>query len=99
VLGHGRLGQMGLARESGWVGWIGLVWVEPSSSAQKDKMVFLILEFISNAKTIPEKCRNFLKARKIPRKFQKFQEFPQIDWNMNSPNKVFRAHEKDFRAF
>jgi hypothetical protein len=30
---------------------------------------------------------------KIPRKY------PELDWSMNNPNKVFGAHEKDFRAF
>jgi hypothetical protein len=33
---------------------------------------------------------------KIPTILGKFLE---IDWNMNNPNKVFGAHEKDFRAF
>jgi hypothetical protein len=37
-------------------------------------IVFLISEFIFNAKTIPVKTRNCLKARKILRKSQKFQE-------------------------
>jgi hypothetical protein len=35
---------------------------------------FPFFEFIFNAKTIPEKPRNCLKARKILRKSQKFQE-------------------------
>jgi hypothetical protein len=26
-------------------------------------------------------------------------KLPEIDWNMNNPNKVFGAHEKGFRAF
>jgi hypothetical protein len=26
-------------------------------------------------------------------------KFPETDWDMNNPNKVFNAHEKDFRAF
>jgi hypothetical protein len=26
-------------------------------------------------------------------------KFPELDWDMNNPNKVFGAHEKDFRAF
>jgi hypothetical protein len=33
------------------------------------------------------------KIIKIPRKF------PEIDWDMNNQNKVFGAHEEDFRAF
>jgi hypothetical protein len=52
-------------------------------------------EFIFNEKTIPEKSRNCLKARKILRKSQTFQKkFPELDWSMNNPNKVFGAHEK-----
>jgi hypothetical protein len=27
------------------------------------------------------------------------RKFPEIDWSMNNPNKVFGDHEKDFRAF
>jgi hypothetical protein len=33
---------------------------------------------------------------KIPKILGKFLE---TDWDMNNPNKVFGAHEKDFRAF
>jgi hypothetical protein len=25
-------------------------------------------------------------------------KFPETDWDTNNPNKVFVAHEKDFRA-
>jgi hypothetical protein len=37
--------------------------------------------------------KNTQKIPKIPGKF------PELDWSMNNPNKVFGAHEKDFRAF
>jgi hypothetical protein len=37
--------------------------------------------------------KNTPKIIKIPRKFQ------ELDWSMNNPNKVFRAHENDLRAF
>jgi hypothetical protein len=36
--------------------------------------------------------KNILKVTKIPGKFL------ELDWSMNNPNKVFGAHEKDFRA-
>jgi hypothetical protein len=50
--------------------------------------------------TIPENLEIVLKARKILEKSQNFQEkFPETYWDMNNPNKVFGAHEKDFRAF
>ena len=26
-------------------------------------------------------------------------KFPDIDWDTRNPNKIFGAHEKDFRAF
>jgi hypothetical protein len=37
--------------------------------------------------------KNILKIPKI------IGKFPETDWDMNNPNKVFGAHEKDFRAF
>jgi hypothetical protein len=37
--------------------------------------------------------KNAPKIIKIPAKF------PELDWDTNNPNKVFGAHEKDFRAF
>jgi hypothetical protein len=37
--------------------------------------------------------KNILKTPKNPGKF------PETHWDMNNPNKVFRAQEKDFRAF
>jgi hypothetical protein len=33
-----------------------------------------------------------LKILKIP------ENSPELDWSMNNPNKVFGAHENDFRA-
>jgi hypothetical protein len=48
-------------------------WLNPS---RKDRVSFFS-EFIFNAKTIPEKSRNCLKARKILRKSQNFQENSQ----------------------
>jgi hypothetical protein len=36
--------------------------------------------------------KNILKIPKIPGKF------PEAHWDMNNPNKVFGAHEKDFKA-
>jgi hypothetical protein len=37
--------------------------------------------------------KNTPKNTKIPGKI------PELDWSMNNPNKVFGAHEKDFKAF
>jgi hypothetical protein len=37
--------------------------------------------------------KNILKIPKISRKF------PEAHWDMNNPNNVFGAHEKDFKAF
>jgi hypothetical protein len=38
-------------------------------------------------------AKNTSKIIKIPGKF------PELDLSMNNPKKVFRAHEKNFRAF
>jgi hypothetical protein len=41
-----------------------------------------------------------LKAPEILQKSQKKPgKFLELDWDMNNPNKVFGAHEKDFGAF
>jgi hypothetical protein len=37
--------------------------------------------------------KNTPKITKIPGKF------PELDWSMSNPNKVFGIQEKDFRAF
>jgi hypothetical protein len=37
--------------------------------------------------------KNTPKITKIPGKF------PETLWDMNNPNKIFGAHEKDFKAF
>jgi hypothetical protein len=37
--------------------------------------------------------KNTQKILKIPGKF------PETDWDTNNTNKIFGAHEKDFRAF
>jgi hypothetical protein len=39
------------------------------------------------------KHENTRKIPKIPRKF------PKTRWETNNPNKIFGAHEKDFRDF
>jgi hypothetical protein len=73
-------------------------WVGPSGSTQLDRICFF--EFIFNAETIPEKSRICFKDTKNTPKITKIPgKFPELDWSMNSPNKVFGAHEKDFRAF
>jgi hypothetical protein len=47
-----------------------------------------------------EIARQFIKATKNILKIPKLLgKFPEIDWNINNPNKVSGAHEKDFRAF
>jgi hypothetical protein len=68
--------------------------------ARPVRIGFVFFEFIFNAKTIPEKSRSCLKARKILQKITKVSgKFLETHWDMNNPNKVFGAHEKDFRAF
>jgi hypothetical protein len=65
---------MGLGGQPG-AGAGGPERVGPSGSARSSRIGFVyFFEFIFNVKTIPEKSRNCLKARKILRKSQKFQE-------------------------
>jgi hypothetical protein len=72
--------------------------VGPTGSAQKDRIGFVFLfELIFNAKTIPEILESILKARKNTSKITKIPgKFPELDWSMNNPNKVFGTHEKRF---
>jgi hypothetical protein len=61
--------------------------------------VFLF-EFIFNARNNFRKSRNCFTDTKNTRKITKIPaKFLEIDWDMNDPNKVFGAHEKDFEAF
>jgi hypothetical protein len=55
---------------------VGRIGVGPLGSAQKGRKVLFFLKLFSSAKQIQEKPRKCLKARKIPRKFEKFQENP-----------------------
>jgi hypothetical protein len=79
-------------------GWIGAGWVGPTGSAQLGRNVFLqnILQRKNNFRN-SRKClqgtKNTSKIPKIPGKFL------ETHWDMIYPNKVFGAHEKDFRSF
>jgi hypothetical protein len=42
---------------------------------------------------------NVLKHEKYSNNLKNLGKFPETDWDMINPNKVFGAHEKDFRAF
>jgi hypothetical protein len=59
---------MGPARADGWAG-VDAGWAFGLDPGRK---VLFFFKFIFNAKTILEKSRNCLKARKIIRKSQKF---------------------------
>jgi hypothetical protein len=59
-------------------------------------MFYFFLNLFLMPETIPENLEIVLKARKITRNPGKF---PELDWGMNNPDKVFGAHEKYFRAF
>jgi hypothetical protein len=59
----------------------------------------LFSEFIFHAKTILEESRNYFKGTKITQKILKIPgKYQEVRWAMNKLNKIFRAHEKDFRA-
>jgi hypothetical protein len=74
----------------GWR-WVGLA---DAGSAQKDRIGIFISEFIFNAKTIPVKTRNCIKAEKTPKITETPWKFPETDGDTNNPNKVFGAHGK-----
>jgi hypothetical protein len=78
-----------------WAGWGG-----PSGSAQNKRIGFLFFsEIIFNAKTNPRKSRICLQSAKNAQKISKNSgKFPKTPWDMSNPNKVFEAHEKDFKA-
>jgi hypothetical protein len=41
----------------------------------------------------------FKGTKNTPKITKNLGKLPELDWGMNNPNKVFGAHEKDFRAF
>jgi hypothetical protein len=50
-------------------------------------------------KTNPRKSRICLQSAKNAQKISKNSgKFPKTPWDMSNPNKVFEAHEKDFKA-
>jgi hypothetical protein len=63
----------------------------------KRKFFFHFPNLIFNAKTFPGNPRKCFKARKILKKFQENSQI-QIGTRIN-PNKIFGAHENDFKAF
>jgi hypothetical protein len=72
------------------------VWARPKRKG-KD---YYFPNLIFNAKTILENLKVVLKGTKNTQKIAKNSgKFPEAHWDMNNPNKVFGAHEKDFRAF
>jgi hypothetical protein len=77
-------------------GWAHRCWLSP-----KEKERFsLFPKIIFVQKENPEKSRKLNKATKNTLTISKISgEFPNIDWHMNNPNKIFRAHKKYFRAF
>jgi hypothetical protein len=63
-------------------------------------VLFIFFEIIFQCKTNSGKTQKMFKGTKNTQKTPKNPgKFPEIDWDMNNPNKVFGAHEKDFRAF
>jgi hypothetical protein len=71
----------------------------PSGSTQQGRISFFSEIFFS-AKTNPGNAWKMFRGTKNTQKIPKIPgKFPELDWSMNNPNKVFGAHEKDFRAF
>jgi hypothetical protein len=50
-------------------------------------------------KQFQEVLETVLKHEKYSENPKKSRKFPETHWDMNNPNKVFRAHEKNFRGF
>jgi hypothetical protein len=83
-----------LAAKSVWIG-SGL----RARPGRKDRICFSRNIFFS-AKTNSGNNRKFLQGTKNTPKIPKIVgKFPDVDWSMNNPNKVFGAHEKDFIDF
>jgi hypothetical protein len=58
------------------------------------------LQYFFSAKTNLGNSRKCLQGTKNTPKIPKIAgKFSEVDWSMNNPNKVFGAHEKDFRVF
>jgi hypothetical protein len=80
-----RLGRDGLGRAFG-LGPVG-----------KDRICFCSSFF--SAKQIQEIQEKCLQGTKNTPKIPKIAgKFPEVDWSTTNPNKVFGAHEKDYRA-
>jgi hypothetical protein len=63
-------------------------------------LFFPISEIIFGLKIIPENPEIIIKSRKNTPKAQKNSgKLLEMIWVMMKPNKLFGAHEKDFRAF
>jgi hypothetical protein len=78
----------------------GAVRVTPAGSAcYRKKSFFSDLHFQS--KRIPEKLQIIhLKHQTYSENSQDSRKIPkETHWDTNNPNKVFGAHENDFRAF
>jgi hypothetical protein len=69
-------------------------------SAQKKMKGLLFSEFNFQCENNFRKSRNYFKVTKNTQKIPKTpRKFPEIVSDTNNPNKIFGAHEKDFRAF
>jgi hypothetical protein len=69
-------------------------------SAQKKRKGLLFSEFNFQCENNSRKSRSCFKGTKNTQKIAKNSgKFPEAHWDMNNPNKVFGAQEKDFRAF
>jgi hypothetical protein len=67
---------------------------------RKETKFLLIFRILFREKNNLEVARYFIKCTKNILKIPKILgKFPETEWEMNNPNKVFGASEKDFRAF
>jgi hypothetical protein len=61
--------------------------------------LFLISEINFRLKIIPGNPEILIKSRKYSESSKKPEKLLEMIWVMMNPNKVFGAHEIDFRAF
>jgi ferritin-like metal-binding protein YciE len=66
----------------------------------KDIVLFLFLNLFLMQKQFEKNLENVLKHQKYSENLKTIpRKFPETDCDTNNLNKVFGAHEKDFRAF
>jgi hypothetical protein len=92
--------EMRAGRETSGTGLKVAMGAKGGWEKEKKKNFFWFSEFYLREKNNLEVARYFIKSTKNILKIPKILgKFPETDWDMNNPNKVFGAYEKNFRSF